>query len=168
MAKWWLRCCMNWRRRNNSPSSANHCSSSARHCLVTLLYVTMITDPELVKVTSLWGPLYQLRVITHLPAVICRPEKCNQWIIWLMSWPEYIDSLGSKDPKHVRAPLCVSQGASQAAPGSNVRVSRLNITFILQCRHRDGASVDHGFWGGYYYAWSFVYLICTCFICRSF
>ena len=81
-----------------------------------------------------------------------------------MSWPEYIDSLGSKDPKHVRPPLCVSQGALQAAPGSNVRVSRLNITFTLQCRHRVGASVDHGFWGGYYYAWSFVYRIFTCFI----
>ena len=37
---------------------------------VTLLYVTMIFDHELVKVTLL--SLYQLRLITHLSSVICR------------------------------------------------------------------------------------------------
>ena len=37
---------------------------------VTLLYVTMIFDHELVKVTVF--SLYQLRLITHLSSVICR------------------------------------------------------------------------------------------------
>ena len=111
MAKWSLRC-MNWRRRNNSPSSANHCCSSPWHCLGNLALCNHDIWPWAGQ-GDIWGPLYQLRVITHLPPVICRPEKCNQWIIRWMSWPGCIDSLGSKDRNMCSA---VCQGASQDWP----------------------------------------------------
>ena len=97
--------------------------------LVTLLYVTMMFDHELVKVTSEDHCIISIAGYYTLIRGNLSPGVMYQWIMCWMSWPRYIDSLiRSEDTKHVRTLLCCMQGASLAgpppAPGSNVRVSR--------------------------------------------
>ena len=114
--------------------------------LVTLLYVTMMFDHELVKVTSEDHCMISIAGYYTLIRGNLSPGVMYQWIMCWMSWPGYIDSLiRSEDHKHVQTLLCCIQGASLAgpppAPGSNVRVSRLSITFTLRCREIRGICI---------------------------
>ena len=70
--------------------------------LVTLLYVTMMFDHELVKVTSEDHCMISIAgYYTHYTLILgnLSPGVMYQWIMCWMSWPGDIDSLiRSKDP----------------------------------------------------------------------
>ena len=111
---------------------------------VTLLYVTMIFDHELVKVTLL--SLYQLRLITHLSSVICRRGEMINESFRCLDQSLCAFTHPSHDSEHVPS-LYAGGGRDKSLGGlflvSNVRVSRLTITITLQCRHRESQQTGH-------------------------
>ena len=102
---------MNWRRRNNGPSSANQCCSSPSHCLRDLALCNHDIWP--------WAGQGDITLIVSIAAyytLILRnlsPGGNNQWIIQ-MSWPEFV-YIDSYQPwfRTCAEPLCRGGGVTR-------------------------------------------------------